>query len=149
PDEFDGFYMDTTGKNLKRFRVASAEESAERAGDMGDRAGWIDIDVFASGESPGPGAVEQGDEVMAKISTMGRGRSRKAPATLKEAQVRLRKANSLILKESRVERRGPGGLILTEVEPSEEVKIDTADLPNPIHLGGISIRYYEKGSQND
>jgi hypothetical protein len=141
-DEFLGFYSDAGGKNVRRFRVADEKESAQRASELGPRAGWIDIDVYASEEEKKDG----GDEPEAKISSRGMARSRGTPATLKQAQARLRKANNVKVKPSKVARRGPGGLILPEMEASEEVKLDTAELPNPVHLGGISIRYYEPGT---
>jgi hypothetical protein len=146
PDVFRGFYDDATGKNVRKFRVASAEESAAKASDLGDRAGWIDIDVFASRESEVDVSPSKTDEDEVKVSTRGLARPKKRPRTLGEAQIQLRKANNVKVKKNGLS-RGRGGLILAEVEPSDEVQLDKAELPNPIHLGGISIRYYDKGSK--
>ena len=44
----EGFYMDLTGDNVLEFRSLSAKESAERTRELPGRAGWIDLDVFAS-----------------------------------------------------------------------------------------------------
>src|SRR5262249_29456264 len=121
------------------------KESAEMANELGPRAGWIDIDVFGSGDEKKDG----NDEPEAKISSRGLSRWRRKPGTLKQAQAMLRKANNVKVKKSKVVRRGPGGLILPEMEAWEEVKLGTADLPNPVHLGGISIRYYEPGAKGE
>jgi hypothetical protein len=44
----EGFYMDLTGDNVLELRSLSAQESAARARALRGRAGWIDLDVFAS-----------------------------------------------------------------------------------------------------
>jgi hypothetical protein len=143
-DVFKGIYTNVEGVNLKPWGVLSAAESAKMASEMGERAGWIDIDVYASGEQQaGGGGKQQGDEEEVMISTRGMSRSRKKFSSLKELQTSLRKANNVKVKKSLVSKRGPGGLLVSDSEPAEEVKIDTGELPNPVHLGGISIKYYD------
>jgi hypothetical protein len=145
PDEFLGFYEDAEGKNLRKFQVLTEEDAGARASELGDRAGWIDIDVYASSDA-GPGPGQKSDEEEMMVSTRGLSRSRTAPRTLKDLQARLRKANNVKVKVSKVTPRGPGGLLLPEMEPSDEVKIDKGELPGPVHLGGISIKYYDRAS---
>jgi hypothetical protein len=144
-DVFEGIYTDVSGKNLKPWGVLSAAESAKMASEMGERAGWIDIDVYASGDKVDQ--KQQSDEEEVMISTRGLARSRKKFATLEQLQKTLRKANNVKAKKALVQKRGPGGLIVSDSEPAEaNIQIDTGDLPNPIHLGGISIKYYDPKS---
>jgi hypothetical protein len=140
-DLFEGIYTDVSGKNFKPWGVLSAEESKQRANEFGDRAGWIDIDVFAMGDDQ-----EASDQEELKISTRGMARTKKKFSTLKSLQSSLRKANNVKVKKSLVARRGPGGLLVADSEPAEEVQISTSDFPNPVRIGGISIRYYDPKS---
>jgi hypothetical protein len=137
-DIYKGFYTGLEGKNLKPWNVLSAEESAQRANDLGDRAGWIDIDVFGSADDQ-----EASDQEEPKISTRSLARTRDKYPTLKELQNRLRKANNVKIKKPLVATRSPGGLLLADSEPAEAVQISTATFPNPVRIGGISIRYYD------
>src|SRR5262249_7892795 len=50
PFAFEGFVMDEKGEEVRPFRVLSKKESQAKAVELGDRAGWIDVDVFAAGE---------------------------------------------------------------------------------------------------
>jgi hypothetical protein len=145
-DVFEGIYTGVDGKNLLPFRVLTAEESVKAAKEIGDRAGWIDIEVYASGETPN---TADGEEM--KISTRGMSRPKVKPKTLRELQTTMRKANNVRPKKGVVAKRGPGGLLLYDMEPVEGGYVEISDkLPNPVRLGGISIRYYDgKGGDDD
>jgi hypothetical protein len=143
-DEFLGFYMDVSGKNLLPFRSLTAEESDEAASTMGARVGWIDIEVFASGSGEG----DQSEQSM-QVSTRGGARVARRGTSLKRVQAAIRKANNVRLKPvklsfkpSLVTRRE---LIDAEVEPIESEEITTGALPNPESIGSIAIRYWERG----
>lgn len=135
-DGFEGFYTDTTGNNLLRFRALTAEESLVKASELGSRAGWIDVYVFASGDGKG-----SGDEEQMLISTRGSVRSRSLG--LDQLQSQLRQKNHVRIKPSLVKKRSIGGLIVHEMEPVPSTDIDTGDMPNPVLVGHMAIRYYE------
>jgi hypothetical protein len=141
PDILEGFYMDTKGNNLQRFKVLTAEQSAAKASELGDRAGWIDVDVFASG---GGKTDEETDSEEARVTTRGLARSAKRPATLRELRKLLAKANNVRLPTARG--RSIGGLIVHEATPEKGAPILTGSLTNPVHLGGISIKYWDRKS---
>jgi hypothetical protein len=135
-DEYEGIQMDVEGKNVRPFEVLPAAESAKRASELGERAGWIDIDVFASGED------DSGDLQELKISARGMARSSKKYVTLKDLQAALRKANN-------VGAITPRGLVEPAREPTKEAKVLQGNFPNPVHLGGISIKYYDRSAKKD
>jgi hypothetical protein len=141
PDRFDGFYMDVEGKAMKPFKVLSAEESATKVNELGDRAGWIDIDVFGSGE-------EKQDEEQKQVSTKGLARGAGKPATLKALRKQLMTKNHVKVKPALVARRSASGLIVDDLE-QDGVPIETGSLPNPVRLGGISIKYYDRTKQGN
>lgn len=132
---FTGFVMDAKGDEIRPFRVLTKKESAKKAAELGGRAGWIDVDVFASGE-------EEQEEEQLLISTRG-GHVGKKPATLAELRKSLLARNNAQVKESTVVQRAPGGLIVADVEPVKGIKLDEWKLPNPVRIGGMSIRYYD------
>jgi hypothetical protein len=137
PDRLHGCWMDTEGKQVLPFKVLTAQESAAKASELGERAGWIDIDVFASGEAPDK------DEQMA-VSTRGLARGAARPKTLKALQAKLMKTNNVRHRETKVQKRTAGGLLLFDPEPVPGAPLSVADLPNPVRLGGISIKYYDR-----
>jgi hypothetical protein len=146
-DEFLGFYMDTSGKNLLPFRSLTAEESLEAASTMGARVGWIDIEVFASGSEEGGDSSEES----MMVSTRGGARAARKGSSLRSVQAAIRKANNVRVKPvkfsftpSRVTRRA---LIDAEVEPIEGQVITTGSLPNPESIGSIAIRYWARGKR--
>jgi hypothetical protein len=158
PDLFEGYYDNVEGKNVRKFEVVTGKQAEEMAGELGERAGWIDLDVFASSDEdsekepmadPEDDDKKGGDEAEMKVSTRGmalkRGLKHRSLAMLQE---KLRSANHLKLKKSKVIKRGEGGLILTETAPSDEVVIEKGALPNPVHLGHISIRYYKRDGKS-
>src|SRR5262249_41192171 len=53
PDKFAGFYSPDPGNpkklQVREWEVLSEEESRGREAELGERVGWIDVDVFASG----------------------------------------------------------------------------------------------------
>jgi hypothetical protein len=148
PDKFEGFYYDLKGTNLKRFKVLSEDESKTKQGQL-SRPGWIDVDIFESGDAP-----DESTEM--KISTRSPGKRGKG-MKLAEVQRRIAQANGISLSSktgkpgvgarSKVRRRDAGGLIFREVEAVEGGLITSAQFPNPRHLGGISIKYYDAGSK--
>jgi hypothetical protein len=105
---------------------------------MGERAGWIDIDVYTSGEAG------DGDEEELRISTRGLPKTARKLNAFEELQKNLRAANNVKIKEGKVRRRGPGGLLIAESVSVREVRLDTDEMPNTVHLGGISIQYYSR-----
>jgi hypothetical protein len=143
-DIFEGFYMDVDGKNLIPWTVLDAAESANRATEFGEKAGWIEIDVFASGDKQ-----VDSDEDDLKISSRGLARSKQKFNTLKDLQASLRKANNVKVKKSLVTPRAVGGLLVAESEPEEGGAIETGDFPNPIRIGHLAIRYYDPKSGGD
>jgi hypothetical protein len=149
PDRFLGFYMDTTGKNLRKFKSLTPEESEERANQLGARVGWIDIEVFAS--SQGQKDTDDEEDGAKFISARSLGpRPKKPRTTLRAVQAALSKANRVKVKQTRL----PAPAVLSrdvidaDVEASEGGDIQTGSLPNPESLGGIAIRYWERGKQN-
>jgi hypothetical protein len=137
PEWYLGFYLDTTGKNLLKFRSLPAQES--EAGERVGRVGWIDVEVFASAE---PGTE---DESEMQVST----RSVRLGKSLREVQAAIRKANNVRLMPVKLPRK-PGtqtsrDLIDAEVTPIEGPEIGKGELPNPQPLGSLSIRYWEPG----
>jgi hypothetical protein len=134
--DFGGFYF---GKDsVKPFKVLTAEESEVKASELGSRAGWIDIDIFASGGSGGGGGGGQQEEELL-ISTRGAVKARST--TLKDLQTRIAKANNLKLVKSTFKARG--GIIHMDSEPRSAEPLGSDELPNPKRIGGISIQYYE------
>ena len=139
PFAFTGFVMDANGDEVRPFRVLTKKESAKKAAELGDRAGWIDVDVFASGE-------EEQEEEQLLISTRGRHEGKK-PATLADLRKGLLARNNAQVKESDVVRRAPGGLIVADVEPVKGFELNEGKLPNPVRIGGVSIRYYDPAAK--
>jgi hypothetical protein len=137
PDRCDGFYMDVRGDRLLPFKVLTARESEARASELGERAGWIDVDVFASGEEAQP------DEQFL-VSTRGLARAGRHPDSLAALRKQLLKTNNVRQREAKV--LGKGGLIVAAPEPVPGAVLSTSTLPNPVRLGGISIKYYDRST---
>jgi hypothetical protein len=144
-DRWDGFYQSGEGGKLSvlPFKALTAEESEAKAHELGGRAGWIDVFVFASKE--GSPAVDE-DEKELLITTRGMPRAKAAPRTLKELRAALLNANNLKQRERLVVRR-EGGLILHEMEAVEAGTFSTDELPHPVVLGHLSVRYYDGRSR--
>jgi hypothetical protein len=146
-DKFEGFSMGDAGKELLKFKVLTDAESPEKASELGERAGWIDVDVFASGA--GGKTIEEKEM---KVTLRGLSRSdlaKSPPKTLKELQDRLRKANNVAVKpRPKGVASREGGLLLHELEPVAAAPPGTAGFPNPVRLGGVSIRYYDRPKGN-
>jgi hypothetical protein len=138
-DEWKGFYTGTEGKNLLPFKALTKEESAPLARELGTRAGWIDIHVFASIEK----AVDEADEKVMLISPRSLELARSKKSSLKELRAGLMQANNLKRREPLGRGKSVGGLILHEMEPIEGGKIGTADFPCPVLIGRLAIRYFE------
>jgi len=142
-DVFNGYYIQLEGKNVLPFQVLTAEQSLAHVSQLGDRVGWIDIDVFHSGT---PSTVD--DRMI--ISTRGmaaRGADGKFPrkaATLVEAQNQLYAANHVHKRKVRG-RDQEGGLLAPAGIPKEDLVILEGMLPNPILVGSIHIKYYDPG----
>ncbi len=139
-EEYAGFYF-REGDNLveRTFKVLTAEESAVKISEMGSRAGWIDLDVFAAGA---PGGDKPDDPDGLTISTRSATKAR--GATLKEVQAKIAKANNIKLLSPMVTVKSRGGLIVLGAESANPSPYESSDLPNARAVGGISIRYYEK-----
>ncbi|MFO0843636.1 MAG: hypothetical protein U0797_14775 [Gemmataceae bacterium] len=147
PDLFEGRYEDLEGKNLLKWKALSAEESTkEKADELGNRAGWIDVYVFANKEGQPPTGTQQ-DEKDMFVTTRALPKARSA--TFRAARAELCRINNVKMKEVKgasggfITKRGEGGLIDYEVEPVEGGKIGTDDFPNPELLGHLAIRYWE------
>jgi hypothetical protein len=141
PDRFDGFYMDTAGKEMRPFRVLSSEESEKMANELGEKAGWITVDIFESGE-----AVDREEQM--QVSTRGLARGTRRPTTLSALQKSLGKANNIRKKESRVVKRTAGGLIIADLEPVPFTPPTVESLPNPVLRGSLSIKYFSREQMN-
>src|SRR5215471_7220699 len=113
--------MDLTGDNVLEFRSLSAQ--AARARELRGRAGWIDLDVFASKTDR---AAPAGGEEAMQIS-LPRLPGGRAPS-LQEHQERLRSVNGLKVK-ARAKARS--GLILHALEPPEGGEIKQTKPPSP------------------
>jgi hypothetical protein len=142
-DAYKGFYLDE--KQYLPFKVLGVEESAARANEFGDRAGWIQIDVFASGDQP-----SQTDEPK-RVTSRGLPRAvdpktkRFLPVhfrSLADAQKQLAQVNHV--KRSLVRGRSPdeGGLIVPGDSPITVDEVKKGQLPNPVLIGTLKIRYY-------
>jgi hypothetical protein len=150
PDLFEGRYEDLEGKNLLKWKALSAEASTkEKADELGNKAGWIEIYVFANKEGTPPTGQQQ-DEKDMFVTTRALPKARSA--TFKAARAELCRINNVKMKEIRgasgslITKRSAGGLIDYEVEPVDGGKIGTADFPNPELLGHLAIRYWEGGT---
>jgi hypothetical protein len=138
PDPVHGYYTDLTGKNLKPFRVLTAKETEDKVAELGEKAGYITVEVFGKGPASG------GDDTK-KISTRGLARKelRARPArTVAELQKRLYKANRVRVLASARDAEG-GGLLGPDAEATEGGTITTGSLPNAVRLGAITIKYYD------
>jgi hypothetical protein len=147
PDVFLGRYEDVSGKNLLAWKALSAEESTkEKADELGNRAGWIDVYVFANREGP-PQPPQTEDEKEMFVTTRAMPRSK--PSSFLTARSELMRINNVKMKQvknskgSLITSRGEGGLIDYEIEPQNGGIIGTKEFPNPVLLGKLAIRYWE------
>ena len=69
--------------------------------------------------------------------------TKKRPASLREARAQLAEANSMKVKKLPFAARTTSGVVVGEVEPQPAGTVSKGALPNPIRVGGISIRYVE------
>jgi hypothetical protein len=129
--DFKGWYSLAGEKKLvlREFKVLKDDEEAEKALELGVRAGWIDIDVFTTREKEDTAT----DELTISTRGMTRGRAK----TLLEARQALAKLNRMELPAFTPR----GGLVFPDVNPVPAGKVSREQLPNPVRLGGISIRY--------
>jgi hypothetical protein len=133
-EDFKGYYRESEdGKELvcNEWKALDEAEAAERAAEMGNRAGWIDLDVFTARDA------EAGSDDGLLIST--RSMTKKKPGTLQELREQLAKANFIAL--SPVAGRSMGGLLIGDVNAVPAGDLTKDKLGNVVHLGGISIRY--------
>ncbi len=139
---WEGMYIDLEGKNLRRWKTLTTEESNAKASELGNRAGWIDIYVFSSGDEP----IQPKDQPIMFVSTRGAA-SASATKSMKSLRANLLRKNNVQLKrdsKGAIVRRDEGGLIYYELEPETSPKIGTDELPNPVLLGHLSIRYWDR-----
>lgn len=141
-DEWKGFYIGTEGKNLLPFKALTAEQSTARARELGNRAGWIDIYVFASKEKEDHAVKDEGEQELL-ITTRGMPSEATRPRTLKQLRAALLKANNLRERPSLVTKRTSGGLILHEMDPIEGGTFSTESLPDPVLIGHLAVKYFE------
>ena len=96
-----------------------------------------------AGDSPKPSGEpadgEPGDEAGPVFITRSVPKAR--ARTLRQAREALAKANRIGL--ARFAPRSVEGVMLAEVDPVPAGPVSTDKLPNPVRLGGISIRYVE------
>lgn len=142
-DLYEGFYTEVSGRNLLRFRALTAEESVVKASELGNRAGWIDVYVFASSDG-GKGTGDEGDML---ISTRGMPKVRSRSQSLAALQSGLMQSNNVRQKKALVRKRSIGGLLLHELEPVESPEISVDSLPNPVLIGHMAIRYWDGSGQ--
>jgi hypothetical protein len=144
---FTGFQMDPNGDVVYPFQVLTAEQSVAKANELGARAGWIDVDVFA----PGDEQVDDEDDLVVSTRGMPRGKGGKpAPKaeSLKELQKTLLTMNN-VAPGKKLEGRDEGVLIVHSLKPvrGSELKQQRA-MPHPIRVGGITIKYYDRSGDN-
>jgi hypothetical protein len=143
-EAYTGFYFrkaeDSDELIEKPFKVLSAEEALESMAQMGPRGGWIDLDVFTTRQEKDPPA----DELTFSTRSLGKG---KKPKTLTELRQLLAKANRLDVVPFRA--RSFKGVMVAEVSEAPAGPVKTDALPNPVRLGGISIRYVEPATTGE
>jgi hypothetical protein len=146
-DVFKGIYTSADGRNLLPFRVLNEQESRTRAMELGDKAGWIQIEVYASGPKPNTDEPTPSTDDEIKVSTRGMVRTKAKFKTLKSLQTAMRKANKVKVRTDKgvaVAKRGPGGLLMYDLEPVEGGPVEIGEaLPDPVLIGSITIRYYD------
>jgi hypothetical protein len=134
PQVYTGFYTEGEGGKLTAadFEVLTADKAAQT--DLGPRGGWIDLDVFTSRDE------KAAEDEPPDISTRSLAKGRK-PGTLAAAQEALAKANRVKLLDIKFVKRSLEGAMVrgADERPAGTVKKDS--LPNPVRIGGISIRY--------
>ncbi len=136
PDRLTGFWMDRRGERILRFRLPPAGELASRPEELGERVGWIDVDVFASGEADQPE-----EQFLASTRGLSRGGPLRGP--LRALQQQLLAINHLRHRKEKEVKKSAGGLVLAFPEPGPSQPLTSSKWPNPVRLGGISIRYGE------
>jgi len=144
PDPFKGFYVDVEGNYLP-FKVLTAAESEAKQPELGGRVGWIDIDVFASGDAK---TQDEPKRVTSRglphvIDAKNKKILPAKPATLKEAQDQLSQLNHV--QRSLVRRRSAdeGGIIIPGEAATAGGPLTQGQLPNPVLIGTLHIRYYD------
>jgi hypothetical protein len=162
---FNGFYFDVAGKNFQEFKVIPKSE-ADR---MGNKAGWIDVEVFAEASTPqikdDPDDKETATVSTKRISSrsVGSVATRKGgdvkwetltSLDLPAVQTALKKANNIDVKPSRYplggdSRRSASVAVATrniisstgKAMPGPAIKTGEK-IPSPESIGRIQIRYY-------
>ncbi|MBY0233217.1 MAG: hypothetical protein K2W96_28375, partial [Gemmataceae bacterium] len=134
-EDFRGFY-DKVGKELKvrPWKALTADEAKGRAAELGPRVGWIDLEVFATREKGEP--ADSAGPVFS-VRSVPKGRAK----TLREAREALAKANGIQL--AKYAPRDVDGVLVADVKALPAGPVGTDKLPNPVRLGGLSIRYVE------
>lgn len=135
-DDIRGWYTEGADRKLKvrPFKALTDAEAAEKALEFDVRVGWIDIDVFTTRGADEPVA----DELTISTRSIPKGRFK----DLDEAQQELAKSNRIQI--SNVNSRSIGGVLYPEAEPADAGTVKREGFPNPVRLGGISIRYLEQ-----
>lgn len=141
PTTFEGFYTDVKGDNLLPFRVLTAEESADREAEFGDRVGTIDVDVFAS--RPGGDPEVEGLSISRGLSRLTRPDA--GVKSSEELRKKLLTANPLLKKAAiaAIDR----GIIDAEKVPVIGPEIASGSLPDRKPIGRLTIRYYDPKSE--
>jgi hypothetical protein len=139
--EFAGFYMDIAGKNLIPFKVLSPQESQARESEFGDRVGLLNVDVYESR----PGEPKDDGEMQISLARSSRPLRKPARAlnTLKDAKAAVILSDAKLFARERTSALKRNLIVPSDAPPQEGGEIVLRDLPNPVRLGGITIRYYD------
>ncbi len=142
PDTYKGFYMGADASQLFLFEAMGKEEAKGLNNKLGARTGWIDIDVFASqGEKkPKLAKAELEESEAPLVMTRSVPRNAKKGTKFEDYQKALFTANRQHRVESLVRMKALG-IVYHAVAPVPSSPISETTLPNPEHIGHLSIRY--------
>ena len=142
-DVYEGFYMGDDASKLFRFEAMRKEEAEGLIDKFGARAGWIDIDVFASLGKKRPKLTKAEEEEADAPLVMTRSLPNVAEkgTTFEKYQKALFAANRQQRVESAVTMKSVEGIIYHLLAAVEVPPTSESTLPNPELIGHLSIRY--------
>ena len=153
---FEGFYVgaDPRQMKVKRFKVLTPSESAERAKEYGAQAGWIRVHVFVSktggkpaAKLPAPKPVPPADKEEYESANLFSTRSLPGGrfGSFDKLRDKLMSANRIAEKKTSKKPRAlmrNGGLIVPEVEALPSDPLEQTDFPYPELIATLAVRYY-------
>jgi hypothetical protein len=141
PTKFAGFYTDIAGKNLIPFKVLSPQESEARESEFGDRVGLLSVDVYESR----PGEAKDDGELQISLarSVRAAGKRPRKLDTLRDAKAAVILSDPKLFARERSAALKRNLIVATDSPPQEGGEVRLRDLPNPVRVSGITIRYYD------